>query len=89
MNLNNIDHALDQTLTGNKRDRFYEIKYKIPTQWTKKFNMEDIVPLKDKLISAVYNEQGRVNNPIPRAKRLRRKNRDGEDPEELKLELER
>jgi hypothetical protein len=54
----------------NKYETINEIKYKIPMKWTKKFNVDDIVPHKDKLQSAIASEGGMVNNYM----KIKRKN---------------
>lgn len=55
------EELLTQTIP-NKYEIINEIKYKIPNKWTKKFNVDDIVPYKDKLQSAIIEEGGMVNN---------------------------
>ena len=54
----------------NKYERINEIKYKIPMKWTKKFNVDDIVPHKEKLQSAIVSEGGLVNNYIKMKRKL-------------------
>ena len=56
----------------HKWQRFYEIKYKIPTKWTKKFNINDVLPVSDKVkIPPIIDEFGRVNDPLPKFKRTK------------------
>ena len=55
------------------KQRFYEVKYKIPTKWTKKFNVDDIVPHIDKLLPPVKDEIGMVNNPLPKIRRVKKR----------------
>lgn len=52
----------------DRKKKFYEVKYKIPMKWTKKFNPDDIVPVKDKLKSAIHSEFGMVNSVLPKKK---------------------
>ena len=54
----------------NKYERINEIKYKIPMKWTKKFNVDDIVPHKEKLNSAIISEGGMVNNYLKLKRKL-------------------
>jgi hypothetical protein len=57
----------------NKYERINEIKYKIPMKWTKRFNIDDIVPHKEKLKSAIASEGGMVNNYLRMKKKLNAK----------------
>ena len=59
----------------NKYERINEIKYKIPMKWTKQFNVDDVVPHKDKLDSAIINEGGMVNNYMKMKRKLQAKKR--------------
>ena len=44
LKVENIEQALTDIQKHVSKDKFYEVKYKIPTKWTKKFNLDDIVP---------------------------------------------
>ena len=57
----------------NKYETITEIKYKIPMKWTKKFNVDDIVPHKEKLETAIQKEGGLVNNYMKRKKLKKKK----------------
>ena len=69
------EELLTQTVP-NKYERINEIKYKIPNKWTKQFNVDDIVPHREKLQSAIIDEGGMVNNYLKLKKKiLNKKNR--------------
>jgi hypothetical protein len=74
-NLTNTEQYMDlltQRLP-NKYERITEIKYKIPMKWTKKFNIDDIVPHREKLETAIINEGGMVNNYMKMKRKLQNK----------------
>ncbi|CAI2376110.1 unnamed protein product [Moneuplotes crassus] len=68
----------------NKYETVTEIKYKIPMKWTKKFNVDDIVPHKEKLSSAIQKEGGMVNNYMKmKRKKLMKKKKSGKISESV------
>ena len=58
LKVENIEQALTDIQKHVSKDKFYEVKYKIPTRWTKKFNLDDIVPYRDKLLPPIMEECG-------------------------------
>ena len=58
LKVENIEQALTDIQKHVSKDKFYEVKYKIPTKWTKKFNLDDIVPHRDKLLPPIMEECG-------------------------------
>ena len=70
-------------IVPNKYERINEIKYKIPNKWTKKFNVDDIVPHKEKLQSAIVDEGGMVNNYLKLRKKISKKKKNQTATEKL------
>lgn len=69
LNMDHIDNALNQIQKHHKQQRFYEVKYKIPSKWTKKFNLNDVIPYADKLLPSIVDEFGMVNDPLPKLRK--------------------